>query len=89
MPRAKYDSFHRSNSERARIRKAIASMIDGDNRKRPPAKLPKQKWPTRWRAGVCRICGERFDFVAHAHAQRHGFKDAEEMVRADVITWIE
>lgn len=73
---------------RKEIGQSICAIIEQDNH-RHPAVVPRQVKPTRWRAGICKICGQWSTFVSNDHAQSHGFKDANEMVKAGVMKWTE
>ena len=48
-----------------------------------------QKKPSRWRAGICSICGEYMTYISQNHAHKHGFANADEMVKAGVMKWAE
>ena len=48
-----------------------------------------QKKPSRWRAGICSICGEYMTYISQDHAHRHGFDSADEMAKAGVMRWAE
>jgi hypothetical protein len=47
--------------------------------------MPLNKIDSRWKSGVCRICGMKLLCVTHSHAQTHGFKTAEEMIAAGKV----
>lgn len=86
MDKAKYCA------ERHLDRRTIAGrkmdMIEREAARRPPMKW-QQTHATRWRSGVCRICGEYCQCITNEHAERHGFKSADEMAKADVMDWTE
>ena len=48
-----------------------------------------QKKPSRWRAGICSICGEYTTYISQDHAHKHGFDSADEMAKAGVMRWAE
>lgn len=76
---------HRGRRE---IGLTLCDMIERD-RHRHPALIIRQTHTTRWRAGICSICGEYSSFVSQEHAHRHGFKDADEMAKSGVVKWTE
>lgn len=45
----------------------------------------KDKKAFAWTAGRCRICGECYEVLTNYHAERHGFKDKEEMIKAGAV----
>lgn len=89
MPLAKKDFFHCQHRERQRIAYQMNAIVDGQNNANLHRVIPKQKKATRWRAGVCRLCGEAFQLITHEHAARHGFESADAMARAGVVDWLE
>ena len=46
-----------------------------------------KKKKTRWFPCFCTLCGEKFDFLSHNHAETHGYKDAYEMIKDNVVKW--
>ena len=43
---------------------------------------------SRWRCGICKLCGEYFECITFAHAELHGFKHPNDMAKnADFIDW--
>ena len=38
--------------------------------------------------GICKICGNSFSMITVSHANRHGYETPEEMIEADVISWL-
>ena len=42
----------------------------------------KTKHKSRWCPGYCKICGEYMEVVTHLHAAEHGYKSAEEFIKA-------
>ena len=43
---------------------------------------------SRWRSGICKLCGEYFHCITFAHAELHGFKHPNDMAKnADFIDW--
>lgn len=65
-----------------------AELIERENHRGKPV-IIRQRLPSRWRAGVCKICGESFDYISQDHAHKHGFKDADAMSKAEVVGWTE
>jgi hypothetical protein len=45
----------------------------------------RSKRPSRYRCGICNICGEWVEMITQEHAHRHGFKNADEMAQAGVV----
>ena len=45
----------------------------------------RSKKPSKFRCGICSICGEWVEMITQDHAHRHGFKNADEMARAGVV----
>lgn len=51
-------------------------------------KVGRPQKKSRWRSGVCKLCGEYFDCITFAHAELHGFKHPNDMAKnADFIDW--
>lgn len=68
--------------------KAEQIMRKKEQEKHPPARYRfHQKKPSRWRAGICKICGVYFTFISQDHARSHGFKNADEMAASDKVSW--
>ena len=68
----------------AQIRKChdvSCNMIEREM-KPPKVNLPRPKKMTRWSSGFCKLCGEHMDCVTHYHAGLHGYKTAEEFIKA-------
>ena len=40
---------------------------------------------SRWNSGICSLCGKWVEMITQEHAKKHGFKNADEMVKAGVI----
>ena len=68
-----------------------AACHDIENTKRRGviwADLQNTKHASRWRPGTCLICGEHMDYcITHYHAQLHGYKRAEDLIKAGVIVF--
>lgn len=48
--------------------------------------LQNTRHNSRWRAGTCLICGEYMEYcITNYHAQLHGYKSAEAIIRAGKI----
>ena len=48
--------------------------------------LQNTRHNSRWRAGTCLICGEYMEYcITNYHAQLHGYKSAEALIRAGKI----
>lgn len=48
--------------------------------------LKNTQYESRWKAGTCKICGEHMEYcITHYHAQLHGYKRAEDLIKADMI----
>lgn len=78
--------------DRRKICESECAIIEGEKKKQgrqSKGVRVKQRYPTRWRAGICTICGEFSLFVSNEHARRHGYKSGDEMARAGVIRWME
>ena len=60
------------------------NMIERDTKK-PSMNLPKPKYKTRWASGFCKICGEHMDCITHYHAESHGYKTAEDLIKSGAI----
>lgn len=45
----------------------------------------KNKAALAWTAGRCKICGECYEVLTNYHAERHGFKNKEEMIKAGAV----
>ena len=60
--------------------------IERDNKK-PSMNLPKPKHMTRWSSGFCKLCGEHMDCITHLHAEKHGYKRAEDLIAAGAIVF--
>lgn len=45
----------------------------------------RAKNPSKFRCGICSICGEWVEMITEEHAHRHGFKNATEMAQAGVV----
>ena len=65
-----------------------ADQIERQNHRGKPF-IIHQKKPSRWRAGICSICGEYMTYISQDHAHRHGFDSADEMAKAGVMRWAE
>lgn len=76
--------------ESRHIREMKASMIESNARQ---AKKPiktyqwsvKSKKAMIWMAGRCKVCGECYEVLTNVHAERCGFKNKEEMVKAGAV----
>lgn len=80
--------LHRTHRGRKEISRTLCAVYEGRDHAKPPIVL-KQTHLTRWRAGVCKLCGEWSTYISQEHAHRHGFKDADEMAKAGVMDWTE
>jgi hypothetical protein len=60
---------------------------DGIKEKRPIwTNLKNTRYESRWRAGTCAICGEHMEYcITHYHAGLHGYKSAEELIKAGKV----
>ena len=47
---------------------------------KPSMTMPKPKIMTRWSSGICKICGEHMECITHSHAEKHGYKKAEDLI---------
>jgi hypothetical protein len=67
--------------------RVVHDIICDEIEKKPDYRLhlPKSKKPTRWSSGVCKLCGEHMDCITHLHAERHGYKSAEDLIAAGAI----
>lgn len=74
--------------DRKTIGRQMVDYIEQDEARKPPIKL-KRRDVTKWRAGVCRICGEYCQCITNEHAVSHGFQDADAMAKAGVMDWTE
>lgn len=61
------------------------SMIERDRLRKPPMTMPSPRHTSRWCSGCCRICGEHMECVTNLHAEKHGYKNANEMIKAGQI----
>lgn len=46
----------------------------------------KVKKRTKYTSGICNICGEWCDMITEEHARKHGFKNADDMAKAGVVS---
>jgi hypothetical protein len=76
------------NIDRKHVAYGKAEQIERENHRKKPLVM-RQKKPSRWRAGVCKICGESFTYISQDHAHKHGFANADEMAQAGVVGWME
>lgn len=71
-----------------RCNQAIYTQIDNEkyNEEHGVSPLVKQtfnhKHKSRWCPGYCKICGEYMEVITHLHAAEHGYKSAEDFIKA-------
>lgn len=63
---------------------AICESIERHSRAHS-SPLPPIKHKTRWTGGVCLICGEYMEVITNMHAEKHGFKSADDMIEAGKV----
>ncbi len=86
--RTRKTGYHKPRALAKQIRKCHDISCDEIERKEKPGMcLPRSKNKTRWSSGFCKICGEHMDLVTHYHANLHGYKRAEDLIRAGMITF--
>lgn len=71
---------------RAQIGQTLAGAIETDNKQKSIIKF-STKYHTRWQPGICKICGEPFQMITQDHAHNHGFRNADEMAKSDIVDW--
>ena len=76
------------NIDRKHVAYGKAEQIERENHRKKPLVM-RQKKPSRWRAGICSICGEYMTYISQDHAHKHGFDSADEMAKAGVMRWAE
>lgn len=54
---------------------------------KPPRKMfvMKKKRITEFTPGKCLICGLGYDVLTYVHAEKHGYKSPEEMIKDGVV----
>ena len=62
-------------------------MIDDENKPPQIVRKTEFKKPTRFSPGFCKICGERFSMITNSHAEKHGFRNANEMANSDKVVF--
>jgi hypothetical protein len=69
-----------------KIRECHNTSCDLIERKNKPSmQMPKPKNMTRWSSGFCKICGEHMECITHSHAEKHGYKSAENLIADGMI----
>ena len=82
--RTRKTGYNKPRKLQEQIRKChevSCEMIERE-KKKPNINIPKPKKKTRWSSGFCKLCGEHMDCVTHLHAESHGYKSAEEFIKA-------
>lgn len=79
---------HRPKELERQVRKVHDIICDGIEKKADyKINLPKPKHKTRWCSGFCKICGEHMECVTHLHAESHGYKSAEDFIKAGMYAF--
>lgn len=78
------------SKESRRVREIKASIVETNARQaKKPIKTyqwsAKSKSALAWTAGRCKICGECYEVLTNYHAERHGFKNKQEMIKAGAV----
>jgi len=63
---------------------ALCESIERNSRENSSPMAPI-KHKTRWTGGVCLICGEYMEVITNMHAEKHGFKSADDMINAGKV----
>ena len=87
MGRAKRTGYHVTRQAETGIlaNHAVSCEMIEHERQKPGMVLPWPKKKTRWMAGSCVICGEHMDVITNYHAQLHGYKNADEFIKAGKV----
>lgn len=73
------------DSKSKMVQQAKASSIIREAK--PPRKMfvMKKKRITMFTPGKCLVCGLGYDVLTYVHAEKHGYKSPEEMIKAGVV----